>query len=586
MGTSQVNSNPTTGTTASRVPPAQTTCCCPVCSGLQCLDRTRYFSGQLLTEADLNNDQAYWLAKNRLHNRYLSGWGVVCGMQVVCGECDGWVTVESGYAIDPCGNDVIVCGDQNFNVAQAIQQCCAPAQKQAPNCSPLRYNPSPTCQDAIQEWCVTIQYQEQPSRLVTPLTSSTSQSSCGCGCSSSNGNGKSKSNLMTSGSCRAASSAPPPATTVPAGACEPTRVVEGFQLGVIPASEVAARASAGNPNSLSSHWLLCIEGLAVLLAQAPTFDANTTPQSAYQATCTYLALAKRALANAEEVTLCSLLSYLSAITIPSGADVATYTGIVAMIKDSAVIAFFNCFCLTFVPPCPAPACDNRIVLACLTVQNGKVINICHYPGRNQLITLQTLGYWLGPLGLNNLGTALADAFNFYCCQLGQKTQRAAGALFPSVYYNESVNTAGLATQADFSRIASHYLAQTLGANIVNAVAPGTQAVDLRPMVNTPTEQVTESLRRQGFKSLTLQSVDGDPAWSADALANSSQFAPAAVTATSPILVYTVGDTAVGFEVIDPTTAKLQDLQNQITALQNQLNPPPGAADASKPQQPK
>jgi hypothetical protein len=33
----------------------------------------------------------------------------------------------------------------------------------------------------------------------------------------------------------------------------------------------------------------------------------------------------------------------------------------------------------------------------------------------------------------------------------------------------------------------------------------------------------------------------------------------------------VSDKQIGFDVTDPTTAKLQDLQNQITALQNQMN---------------
>src|SRR6266852_1305673 len=96
-------------------------CSCPVCAGLECLERSRYFSGQLLTEAELNSEQAYILAKNRLHNRYLHGSGIVCGLQVSCSACAGAVTIESGYAIDPCGNDIIVCNTQDFNVIQRIR---------------------------------------------------------------------------------------------------------------------------------------------------------------------------------------------------------------------------------------------------------------------------------------------------------------------------------------------------------------------------------------------------------------------------------------------------------------------------------
>jgi hypothetical protein len=55
-------SRPTVGTTVA-TQASSTACCCPACTGLQCLDRTRFFAGQLLTEADLNNEQSYWLAK-------------------------------------------------------------------------------------------------------------------------------------------------------------------------------------------------------------------------------------------------------------------------------------------------------------------------------------------------------------------------------------------------------------------------------------------------------------------------------------------------------------------------------------------
>src|SRR5215212_1911114 len=86
---------------------------CPACGGLECLCRPRFFAGQLLTEEDLNRLDHYIVAKQKLHNRYLHGWGVVCGLDVVCDDCNsGSVIVQSGYALAPCGEDVIVCGDQ------------------------------------------------------------------------------------------------------------------------------------------------------------------------------------------------------------------------------------------------------------------------------------------------------------------------------------------------------------------------------------------------------------------------------------------------------------------------------------------
>lgn len=551
---------------------AATTCCCPVCTGLQCLDRTRFFSGQLLSDADLTNEQSYWLAKSRLHNRYLNGWGVVCGMQVTCGQCAGWVTVQPGYAIDPCGNDVIVCAAQNFNVAQAILQCCAPAAQPAPNCSPLRYNPSPTCQDATQEWCITIQYQEQPSQLVTPLTNTTSQSSCSSGCGNGNGSSSSKNsssnNLTTSGSCQTTTAAPTASTTVPAGACQATRIAQGFTLGVVPSAQVAETLEAGNPNSFQAQNEQCKLQSASLLARAPNLDEVQNP---YQSICNYLAQVTQSLSGAGNITLCAILDELGKLQaqVTPGKGTDYYTGVLALITRLLSDAYRNCVCYAVIPPCPPPACDNRIVLACVTVTNGVVTNICHYPGRKQLITLQTLGYWLQALKpLDNIGLVLGEVFELLCCGGDSKSP----VLSNFAFYNEPLTSAGITSGADFNRIASHYVAQNMGAAVLNAMVPGTRAVDLRLLVNKPVETVKAALAQQGFRSVTPQMVDDDPAWTAGAISSSAQFAPAAVTAGQSLIMYTQGDQAVGFDVMDPTTAKLQDLQSQITALQNQLNP--------------
>ena len=47
------------------------------------LERVHYFPRQLLTVADMTTDQNYFLEKLRRHNRFLHGWGVVCGLEVI-----------------------------------------------------------------------------------------------------------------------------------------------------------------------------------------------------------------------------------------------------------------------------------------------------------------------------------------------------------------------------------------------------------------------------------------------------------------------------------------------------------------------
>ena len=157
---------------------------CPVCGGLECLCRPRFFAGQLLTEDDLNRLEQYIIAKNRLHNRYLHGWGVVCGLEVVCNACKGVVTVKSGYALSPCGDDIVLCADQSVNVCDLIQHC----RQQQFECEPVFPLPQPICGDQDEDWILYVCYDEKPSRGITPLHGSSGAaccSKCSCGGSSS-----------------------------------------------------------------------------------------------------------------------------------------------------------------------------------------------------------------------------------------------------------------------------------------------------------------------------------------------------------------------------------------------------------------
>jgi hypothetical protein len=89
------------------------------CADHECLDgglleRPRYFPRQLITSTDLTLEATYFRDKLRRHNRLLHGWGVVCGL-LVCPvrSADGtalepWtVMVEPGYALGPCGDEVL-----------------------------------------------------------------------------------------------------------------------------------------------------------------------------------------------------------------------------------------------------------------------------------------------------------------------------------------------------------------------------------------------------------------------------------------------------------------------------------------------
>ncbi|WP_428268715.1 hypothetical protein [Haliangium sp.] len=89
---------------------------CNVCKGQGFL-RPRFFAGQLLTEDDLELLSAYVTGKDRLRNRALYGHGVVCGLDLRCHPCDdGRIVLSPGYALDGCGNDIVVPCEQIVDV--------------------------------------------------------------------------------------------------------------------------------------------------------------------------------------------------------------------------------------------------------------------------------------------------------------------------------------------------------------------------------------------------------------------------------------------------------------------------------------
>src|SRR2546421_8213594 len=81
-----------------------------VCSATEApyLERTRFFPRQLVTPGDLTQDQEYFRAKLRRHNRLLHGWGVVCGAGVTTGPKVSEVTVHPGYVLGPFGDEIVI----------------------------------------------------------------------------------------------------------------------------------------------------------------------------------------------------------------------------------------------------------------------------------------------------------------------------------------------------------------------------------------------------------------------------------------------------------------------------------------------
>lgn len=377
---------------------------CPVCGGLECLCRPRFFAGQLLTEEDLNRLENYIIGKNKLHNRYLHGWGVVCGLEVICHQCKGFVTVRSGYALSPCGDDIVVCRDEPVNVCDLINQCREEMQRW--DCDPAWPRPDPICGDKDEDWVLYLCYDEKTSRGITPLRGGSGgaccsrcscggSSGCGCGChEKTNGNGN--------GCQKTAQPKTPPQ-------CEPTITCEGYNFRLRKVPKIKER----DLGELVSRLKSCFLDLAKLQRSLEGLNTNQPLND--------LVAIKGAMLeflDGHSIYNCDLYQRILQLQLPPPNERINNRLMLAVRTDFGVLLrelLRECICSALLPPCPGPADENCVPIATLTLncKDGcRVIRICNWEGRRIVLGFPTLEYWFEALLIQS---GLTESIVNSCC---------------------------------------------------------------------------------------------------------------------------------------------------------------------------
>ncbi|MER7049320.1 hypothetical protein [Streptomyces jumonjinensis] len=135
--------------------------------------RPRFFAGQLLTEDDLGLLVDYMTAKSRLHNRSLSGPGVVCGLDVACDPCGGGtVVVHPGHALDCAGHDIVVTCAEQVDVRALVREL---------RVSSLGADCGDPCEaDGSRGYGLFVRYEESQIEPVAPYATEEPCGSTGC----------------------------------------------------------------------------------------------------------------------------------------------------------------------------------------------------------------------------------------------------------------------------------------------------------------------------------------------------------------------------------------------------------------------
>lgn len=432
---------------------------CPTCGGLECLCRPRFFAGQVLTEDDLNRLENYVLAKNKLYNRHFHGPGVVCGLEAVCDACDsGSVVVKPGYAISPCGDDIIVCNETKVNVCDLIQRCRPPDD----NCDPYGSQAPTECQQGVQKWVLSICYEEKPSRGVQPLMTEpcackASGGSCGCGGGSSGssgggcgcgGGGKSRSSKTATSTSRAASKYNPQ--------CEPTLICESFSFTATKYVPPTRRPSLSNygawgvvADKAEQFGPLLSQLMACYLRAVEIRDAFS--QLNYAANANDLAThyaeyvdLLRQFAEEHLSHRCDLQKQLYQLDMPrtpnlyariAAPSAAEWAASFEKLNTLWLDIFRDCFCSALLPPCPAPQTGNCVPLAVVTIDMNtcRVVEICNWQAREFSLTLPSLYYWTSFI---NWG-AIKDVIAKLCCEASSEQWMLIFRMFETMLANNT-----------------------------------------------------------------------------------------------------------------------------------------------------
>lgn len=90
-------------------------------------ERNNYFYSKLMTVRDFFAEQRYFNEKRWLMNRMISGWGVVCGLDVTFDPQHRALIVSPGLAIDSHGREILICEDQMVKL-EMLEPPCEPRQ--------------------------------------------------------------------------------------------------------------------------------------------------------------------------------------------------------------------------------------------------------------------------------------------------------------------------------------------------------------------------------------------------------------------------------------------------------------------------
>jgi len=223
----------------------------------------------------------------------------------------------------------------------------------------------------------------------------------------------------------------------------------------------------------------------------------------------------------------------------------------------------DCICFNLLPPCPPGTCDDRVMLACVTVKDGRVVRVCNLSCRRYAGSFVNREYWMP------IGPVLSWLAALVCCfplptrrfvripddnaDNTHATVRKTSVL--GMLSSGSFDSMLGAVRADNFALASLWRARARSA--VRRVKPwsGLMRVEttlgadkgsmaLAPLLHTDVAKARAELKRKGVKVEVVEVEDRAEALAMDLVPRAAK--------GETVTLFTMGDTVVGVRGARPT----------------------------------
>jgi hypothetical protein len=238
-----------------------------------------------------------------------------------------------------------------------------------------------------------------------------------------------------------------------------------------------------------------------------------------------------------------------------------------------VVAYVrDCVCHAFNPPCPEDPCEDRVILGCVTLRDGKVIDICNLECRRYAGSLVSLRYWLP------VGTVVSWVAGILCCfplfaRTRGRDQIRLARLLQTV--DPSGNVRRLLMQDDFAmaanwRTQAQRLSERLRPSALSRlrIHASDAAVNLAQFQGQPVGDMEDALRRAGVEAVVVDVPDPN------AVPLTRLGAIPVVEPGTAVRAFVSGGRVVGFAPAPPaepaSAGEVQILRDEVASLRAEL----------------